>query len=79
MITGWKYYLGARSKQLEKNAALINSLSPLTVLQRGYSITRRLSNGEIIRRASQLTLDERIAIQLAQGSLEARVEKIIGD
>jgi exodeoxyribonuclease VII large subunit len=79
MITGWKYYLGARSKQLEKNAALINSLSPLTVLQRGYSITRRLSNGEIIRRASRLTLDERIAIQLAQGSLEARVEKIIGD
>ncbi len=79
ITTGWKQHLNHRRERLGKNAALLDSLSPLAVLQRGYSITRRLSNGEIIRQASRLTLNERIAIQLDRGGLEARVEKIHGE
>ena len=75
VTNGWKCYLRDREERLKKNAALLSSLSPLAVLQRGYSITRRLSNGEIVRRASQLTLEERVSIQLAEGGIQARVEK----
>lgn len=75
ITNGWKCYLRDREERLKKNAALLSSLSPLAVLQRGYSITRRLSNGEIVRRASQLTLEERVSIQLAEGGIQARVEK----
>ena len=76
ITNGWKCYLRDREERLGKNAALLSSLSPLAVLQRGYSITRRLSNGEIVRRASQLILEERVRIQLAEGGIQARVEKI---
>ena len=76
ITNGWKCYLRDREERLKKNAALLSSLSPLAVLQRGYSITRRLSNGEIVRRASQLTLEERVSIQLAEGSIQAWVEKV---
>ena len=76
IINGWKCYLRDLEERLKKNAALLSSLSPLAVLQRGYSITRRLANGEIVRRASQLTFEERVSIQLAEGSIQARVEKV---
>ncbi len=76
VINGWKCYLRDREERLKKNAALLSSLSPLAVLQRGYSIMRRLANGEIVRRASQLTLEERVSIQLAEGSIQAWVEKV---
>ena len=75
VTNGWKCYLRDREERLNKNAALLSSLSPLAVLQRGYSITRRLSNGEIVRQASQLALEERVSIQLAEGGIQARVEK----
>ncbi len=74
--TNWKHYLELRRERLGKNAALLETLSPLSVLQRGYSITRRLPGGEIVRQASRLTLDERVGIQLAEGRIEARVEKV---
>lgn len=76
IINGWKCYLRDREERLKKNAALLSSLSPLAVLQRGYSITRRLANGEIVRRASHLTFEERVSIQLAEGSIQAWVEKV---
>ncbi|HOX14960.1 MAG TPA: exodeoxyribonuclease VII large subunit, partial [Smithellaceae bacterium] len=76
VINGWKCYLRDLEERLKKNAALLSSLSPLAVLQRGYSIMRRLANGEIVRRASQLTLEERVSIQLAEGSIQAWVEKV---
>ena len=76
---GWNGYLRDRGERLKKNTALLSSLSPLAVLQRGYSITRKSSNGEIVRRGRQLTLNESVLIQLACGGIEARVEKIQGE
>jgi exodeoxyribonuclease VII large subunit len=76
IMSGWNRYLRDRDVRLKKNAALLASLNPLAVLLRGYSIMRRLSNGEIVRQARELTLDERVSIQLACGGIQARVEKI---
>ncbi|MHB8139591.1 MAG: exodeoxyribonuclease VII large subunit [Smithellaceae bacterium] len=78
-MKGWDYYFRDRGERLKKSAALLSSLSPLAVLHRGYSITRRLPDGKIIRQAGELTLDERVSIQLAEGIFQARVEKIQGE
>ena len=74
---GWKHYHKSRTQKLTSQAALLASLNPLAVLQRGYSITRRVSGGEIVRDACCLTLGERVRIQLAQGSVRASVDKIL--
>jgi exodeoxyribonuclease VII large subunit len=79
ILSGWNRHFRDHQERLKKNAALLSSLSPLKVLQRGYSITRRLSDGEIVREASRLTPDERVSVQLARGVLQARVEKIQGE
>ncbi len=79
ILNGWRRYLGDRRERLTKNAALLSSLSPLAVLQRGYSITRSLPEGDIVRAAGRLTPDQRVSIQVAEGLIEARVEKIQGE
>jgi len=75
----FRSYWAVRHERLRKNAAVLNSLSPLAVLQRGYSITRKLSSGEIVRSAGMLATNEEVNIQLAKGKFQARVEKIYGE
>lgn len=79
ILNSWGLYYREREVRLHKSTALLSSLNPLAVLQRGYSITRRLPDGKIIRQAGELTLDERVGIQLAEGTFQARVEKIQGE
>jgi exodeoxyribonuclease VII large subunit len=69
-------YAGALQDRLQKNAAVLDSLSPLNVLHRGYSITRSQITGSIIREATALSEKEDVNIQLASGSFLAKVEKI---
>jgi exodeoxyribonuclease VII large subunit len=65
-----------RSREtLIASAARLESLSPLRVLSRGYSVTQRL-DGRVIRDASELTTGEQISTRLAQGEVISRVETI---
>jgi exonuclease VII large subunit len=48
-------------------------------LQRGYSLTRSLASGLIIRQADALSIGENVNIQLARGNVHARVQKISGE
>ena len=75
----WIRYLEGRRERLQKNTALLDTLSPLAVLQRGYSITRRLPEGEIIRQSQALQPEDKVNIQLAKGGFHARVKKIYGE
>jgi exodeoxyribonuclease VII large subunit len=54
----------------------LDSLSPLAVLGRGYSLTRLLPSGAIVRSAAQTRPGDAIEILLHQGALEARVERL---
>ncbi len=65
-----------RQERLQKNLAVLESLNPLSVLQRGYSITRSMKSGGVIRDAAQLCPEEEINVRLARGNFQARIEKI---
>jgi exodeoxyribonuclease VII large subunit len=78
-LNTWRSYWAAHYERLRKNAAVLSSLSPLAVLQRGYSITRKLPSGEIVRQAGALKTNEEVNIQLAKGNFHARIEKIYGE
>jgi exodeoxyribonuclease VII large subunit len=54
----------------------LDSLSPLAVLGRGYSLTRLLPSGAIVRSAAQTRPGDAIEILLHQGGLDARVERL---
>ncbi len=53
-------------------AGKLDGLSPLAVLGRGYSVTRKPS-GEIVRRAGQVARGDAVSVLLHQGTLECAV------
>jgi exodeoxyribonuclease VII large subunit len=54
----------------------LQTLSPLAVLERGYSIARLLPSKEVIRRASDVKVASRVNVKVHRGEFVARVEEI---
>jgi len=54
----------------------LRGLDPHGVLQRGYSITRLLPEGGVLRRASAARRGDRVKVTLARGTLECRIDKV---
>ena len=61
-------------QKLETAAAQLESLSPLNVLARGYSLTRTVPEREVIRSITQVKVGDAVEIVLADGSLRADVK-----
>lgn len=66
-------------QQIAATAGKLHVLSPLHVLERGYSITRRADGGEVVRRADQLNLGDELDTTLAQGIVRSRVVAVPSD
>ncbi|MBM3968823.1 MAG: exodeoxyribonuclease VII large subunit [Planctomycetes bacterium] len=64
----------ASKQQLDLAAATLDALSPLKVLGRGYSITRRAETGELVTGSEQLVIGDRITTILASGQLTSCIE-----
>lgn len=62
--------------RLESAAARLESLSPLAVLARGYSLTQRGDDGRVVRDAADLLPGEVITTRFARGKAASRVESI---
>lgn len=60
---------------LRSCAVSLNTLSPLAVLSRGYSIVETVPEGDIVRNAQEVTAGERVRATLAQGQLLCVVEE----
>jgi exodeoxyribonuclease VII large subunit len=61
-----------RRNRLVQIDALLKERGPLTILNRGYSITRD-AQGRIVRDAAQVSIGDDLSIRLARGELGATV------
>ena len=61
-------------EQLTALAGRLESLSPLSVLARGYSLTQRADDGTLIENAQQVEAGDVIRTRLSQGEIVSRVE-----
>ncbi len=59
--------------------AQLNTLSPLAVLGRGYSILQTVPAGQILHRASDVEVGQELEAQLASGRLRCRATRIVDD
>ena len=67
--------LSDSQRDLQAFAHRLNALSPLATLARGYSISRKMS-GEVLTSTQQVSVGDRIEVQLANGHLACRVEEL---
>ena len=57
-------------------AGRLNALSPLSILNRGYSITTSEKDGRVLKEARHLEMKALIRTKLAKGEVVSRVEGI---
>jgi exodeoxyribonuclease VII large subunit len=63
-------------KRLEHDRTLLENMSPLAVLRRGYAIARTIPDGRIVRNAESVAVGDKLEIDLSSGRLVAEVRKI---
>ena len=71
-ISAMQILIGSKDEKLKIKMAQLDALSPLSVLNRGFSIAEN-EKGEILRDAKKVKVDEKVKIRLARGTIEARV------
>jgi exodeoxyribonuclease VII large subunit len=64
--------------RIEAFAARLQALSPLNVLARGYSLTRKVSDSSVIRNAEHVRPGERLVTLVQHGRVVSRVEETSG-
>lgn len=62
--------------RLRENASKLQSLSPLSVLARGYSVTSS-ADGKIVKSKTQLSIGADVEIRLTDGSARCQVKEIV--
>ena len=67
-------FLTARMQRLTKNMAVLDSLSPLKVLDRGFSMV--VSDGKVVTDATELKAGDTVSVRMCKGSIEAEVKKV---
>lgn len=64
----------ARKAKTQTAMSLLDSLSPLKVLDRGYAIVKK--SDDVIRSVAQVKAGDKVALQFADGTAEAQVTNI---
>ena len=65
-------YLALRRQKLQAIETQLRMLSPLAVLNRGYSVTYK-TDGTVVRSRSELSADDQITTRLADGTIRSKV------
>ncbi|WP_126966063.1 exodeoxyribonuclease VII large subunit [Xanthomonas arboricola] len=60
--------------RLRSLARSLEAVSPLATVARGYAIVTRPADGSVVRSAAEVSAGERLRAQLADGSIQVRVE-----
>ncbi len=66
--------LDAKQSKWARLSSLLDAVSPLKVVERGYSITRK--NNKLSKSAADLSAGETVEITFAKGSAQATIDKV---
>lgn len=71
------HYLGMIKKDYQHITERLSILSPLNMLARGYSITRKIPSMVILRNSKDVSIDDDVNVVLDKGEIFCKVTKII--
>ena len=70
--------LEAARRRLEALAAHLESLSPLNILARGYTLTLKEADRAVVRSTNQVRPGDRLVTRVGDGRIVSRVEETAG-
>jgi exodeoxyribonuclease VII large subunit len=76
LTNGIRFVFQQFRQRFETYAGALDGLSPLNVLQRGYSITRLLPSYQIVKESTVLSPGDRVNVVLGKGDICCTVENI---
>jgi exodeoxyribonuclease VII large subunit len=79
LFAGITNTLRSKKESLGVTLAKLNALSPLSILQDGYSITNKYPSKKPIKSINDASLGDEIEVRLKDGSLICDIKQIIGD
>ena len=68
-------FLDKKRENIRSIHDMLDSLNPLSILQRGYSITKKLPEMSIVKDSVQVKTGDEVSILLARGTLKGLVKK----
>jgi exodeoxyribonuclease VII large subunit len=71
--------LAQHRHRIQATLAQLNTLSPLAILGRGYSILQTVPAGQILHRANDVRVGQELEAQLASGRLSCTVTQVFDD
>ena len=77
MIISYQYidiYTQNRRSIITVLASRLKDLSPIAILDRGYSITRTIPDAVVVRDPKMVKIGQDLEVMIAKGSLICRVE-----
>ena len=75
ILSSMNNYIIGKNSNLHASQSKLSVLSPMAILERGYSITRSIPGAQVIRDAGSVSTGDCLQILLGVGSLEAHVTK----
>ena len=76
MFVSIEHMVDMSGERFNRITSKLEALSPVSILNRGYSITKRLPEGLVVREAHSLKPGDLIETRLGQGKLKSKVEEI---
>lgn len=76
LLKNYRHSIELRKKALHGVISKLDSLSPLAILARGYSITRKLPSLSVVRSSADVQHGERVDIRLHEGRIVCVVEDV---
>jgi len=75
LLSATHFLLDSKINKFEIAVGRLNALNPLAILSRGYSITRRLTDGILVKDIKQVDVGHRVAVTLSKGQMVCCVER----
>jgi len=70
-----KHRIELYEERIKKDCQRLDSLNPWAIIERGYSICRKIPGREIIKRLNQINVGSKIEVIISDGRIFSKVEK----
>ncbi len=75
LLSAMQFFLESKKSILRTTVAKLNTLNPLAILERGYSVTRTLPDYALVKDVQQVSVGQHVEVTVSRGAMVCRIER----